>query len=118
MGFNTNLVHEDALSNFIGKIDMAILGADLILDNRFLNKTGSFPIVLLFNYFKKPVFVLAERRKKISINNIQHHQLQKLTIETEKPAPELFADSDKGIAIHNLYFEFTPLSLVKNVFLD
>jgi len=118
MGFETHLVHEDALGNFIGNLDLAILGADLVLDDRFLNKAGSFSISLLFNYFQKPVYVLGERRKKISINNIGQQQLQKLTTETEKPESELFTGGNKRITVHNFYFEFTPLSLVKNVFLD
>ena len=118
MGFETHLIHEDALSNFIHQTDMAILGADLILEDRFLNKAGSYPIALLFNDFKKPLFVLAEKRKIISETSLTPEQIKRLSVEKEKPASELDTGNTAGIIVHNLYFEFTPLTLAEKIFTD
>lgn len=118
MGVETHLIHEDALSNFMPEMDMAVLGADLILDDRFLNKVGSYPIALLFKTFKKPLYVLTEKRKIINFAGLTPELINKLSVEKEKPETELDPDKTSGITVHNLYFEFTPLSLVKNVFLD
>ncbi len=114
MGFETHLIHEDALSNFIHRLDMAVFGADMIMEERFLNKAGTFPIAMLFRYFDKPVYVLAEQRKKISQIDLPEIPSE----EKEKPAVELLPEQVKNVSVHNLYFEFTPLSLVNRVFLD
>jgi len=117
-GFETHFLHEDALSNFIEQMDMVVFGADLLLEDRFVNKAGTFPISLLFNYFNKPVYVLAEQRKQISISEVSADLVKKLTNEKEKPAGELAPEQVKNSTVHNLYFEFTPMSLVNRVFLD
>ncbi|NOX84994.1 MAG: hypothetical protein GXO86_03360 [Chlorobi bacterium] len=118
MGFETHLIHEDALSNFMKELDIAILGTDLVLEDRFLNKAGSYSIALLFKDFRKPLYLLSEKRKKISATGLSPEQIEKLTVEKEKPATELIPDDTPGIRVHNLYFEFIPLSLVKYIFLD
>ncbi len=118
MGFETHLIHEDALSNFMHDIDMAILGADLIREDAFLNKAGSYPLALLLEDFKKPLYLLAEKRKLISDTARTTEQINKLSVEREQPAAELDPGNPQGITVHNLYFEFTPLALVKKVFTD
>ncbi len=117
-GFEMHFLHEDALSNFMEQMDMVVFGADLLLEDRFVNKAGTFPISLLFNHFNKPVYVLAEQRKQISISEVPADLVKKLTNEIEKPAEELAPEQVKNIIVHNLYFEFTPMSLVNRVFLD
>ncbi len=118
MGFETHLIHEDALSNFMPELDLAILGTDLVLEDKFLNKAGSYPIALLFKDFRKPLYLLAEKRKKVSTTGLSPEQIDKFTVEKEKPTAELTPENTSGIKVHNLYFEFTPLSLVKYIFLD
>lgn len=113
LGFETHLIHENALNLFIKKMDMVIFGADMLTENYFVNKAGTFPITLLFAYYKKPVYVLAEQRKKFRLQDIPD-----LSMEKEKPASELLPEQIKNIRVHNLYFENTPLSLVNRVFLD
>ncbi len=116
-GYQVTLFHEDALSKYLSGIDMAVLGADLILDDVFLNKIGSFPIALLCKHFNKPVYVIADRRKKVNPKEISEADLQLLTHEKPKPAHEITTENNAGIQILNEYFEFTPINLVKKLFL-
>ena len=113
IGFETHLVHEDTLSHFIGQMDMAIFGTDMLLEDRFVNKVGTFPIALLFDYFKKPIYVLAEQRKIFLPQD-----MPELSIEEEKPVTELIPGKTRNLRVHNLYFESVPISLVNRVFLD
>jgi translation initiation factor 2B subunit (eIF-2B alpha/beta/delta family) len=63
MGFEVNLFHEDAFGRFAGEIDFAVFGADIVVEDRFMNKTGTFPLALMCRHFNKEVYLLAERRK-------------------------------------------------------
>ncbi len=117
MGFNVRLFHEDALSKYISYIDLAILGADLILDDLFLNKIGSFPIALLCQYFGKPVYVIADRRKKFTANDFSAGELALINNEQMKPLYEITNENPEGIQVLNEYFEFTTLNLVEKLFL-
>ena len=117
MGFDVSLFHEDALSKYISQIDLAILGADLILDDLLLNKIGSFPIALLCKHFNKPVYVIADRRKKFSARDLSVKELALFKNEQPKPADEITTEDIADIQILNEYFEFTPLNLVKKLFL-
>ncbi len=117
MGFKVQLFHEDALSKYISHIDFAILGADLILNDIFLNKIGSFSIALLCNYFNKSVYVLADRRKKLEMKEISREDLQLFKHEQPKPANEITVENIEGVRVLNEYFEFIPLNLIDKVFL-
>ncbi len=117
MGFDVRLFHEDALSKYISFVDLVILGADLILDDLFLNKIGSFSIALLCRYFGKPVYVIADRRKKFTANDFSAGELVLIHNERTKPLYEIINEDLEGIQILNEYFEFTPLNLVEKLFL-
>lgn len=118
IGFDIHLFHEDAVSKFISNIDFAVFGADLLWDDSFMNKSGTFPLALLFSHFYKPVYVLAESRKKIHISEIGGERLRDFLDEQPKPAEEITEKSGSGLHVHNEYFEVVPLSLVNQVFME
>lgn len=113
LGFKVNLIHENAVSKFIDQIDFAVFGADMVLEKQFINKAGTFPIALLFNHYKKPVYVLAETRKIIE-------EVENTIVDSEKvkPTNKLYQGGNKNIDVYNQYFEATPLTLIKKIFLE
>ncbi len=117
-GFDVHVFHEDAVSKFMVNIDFAVFGADLLWDNAFLNKTGTLPLALIFRHFHKPVYVLAENRKKIDTTKITPKRLQRFLREQPKPVEEIMKKDVVGVHAHNYYFETVPLSLVKQVFTE
>ena len=118
LGFDVHVFHEDAVSKFITKLDLAIFGADLLWKDSFLNKVGTFPISLIFRHFRKPVYVLAESRKKIDTAKISRERWSKFLSEQPKPVTELSENPARGLSIHNYYFEAVPLSFVNQVFVE
>ncbi|GMT45051.1 MAG: translation initiation factor IF-2 [bacterium] len=118
MGFDIHVFHEDAASKFITNINLAIFGADLLWDDSFLNKVGTFPLALIFRHFHKPVYVLAESRKKIDTLAISEERLRHFLDEQPKPEKEIMDNPVPGLPIHNYYFEAVPMSLVDRVFVD
>ncbi len=117
MGFEVHLIHEDAISLFVKDIDFALFGADLLFGDRFMNKTGTFALCLMMVHFNKPVYVLAEKRKRIDVLKTDNGIIEKLISESPKPDGELTENFREGIRVHNFYFELIPLSFINKVFL-
>jgi translation initiation factor 2B subunit (eIF-2B alpha/beta/delta family) len=113
-GFTVNLIHENAIWNFFENIDMVLLGADLITNDFFINKTGSRNIALMH----KPLFLISEVRKIINKINVSGKLLNMLTREKEKSGYELYVKKYDNIIIHNLYFEKVPHNLVNRIVLE
>ncbi len=116
--FDVHVFHEDATSKFITNIDLALFGADLLWDYAFLNKTGTLPLTLLFRHFQKPVYVLAESRKKINTAAISEKRPGSFPDEQPKPAEEIMENPLPELHVHNYYFEKIPLSLIKQIFTE
>ncbi len=115
-GFTVNLFHEDAVSLFVNGIDMALFGADMIFDDFFVNKTGTYPLCLMMKRFGKPVYVIAEKRKVIDTNDTAKTDMEKLLTEYPKPDYELATEVNYKIKVRNYYFEKIPVSLVSKIF--
>lgn len=77
------------------KVDKVFLGADAILDNFVINKTGSGAIAELAYYDKIPVYVLADSWK---------YYPKKIKIE-ERNVNEVWNKAPKNILIRNPAFE-------------
>jgi translation initiation factor 2B subunit (eIF-2B alpha/beta/delta family) len=118
MGFPVELIHENAIENFIRKIDMAIFGADLITEHFFVNKAGTFPLILAFKYFNKPVYLLADSRKIINILQLPGKLKYKLTIKKEKPANELWDNNPEQVKVSNLYFDKIPVEFLSKIYCE
>ena len=118
LAFPVSVFHEDAVAKFIDRIDMLLLGADLIWEEAFLNKTGSLPLALVFQHFGKPVYVLAEKRKQISRKRVKAERFNRFLHENPKPEKEIFPSRNKNIAVYNYYFEAVPLSLITRLFTE
>lgn len=70
LGFKCRLVNDDVIEHYAEKIDFAVLGCDTYSDYSFLNKKGSYRIAKVLKNVKKPVYVLADKRKyKKQIDN-------------------------------------------------
>ncbi len=116
--YKINYISECAISNFIEKIDFAIFGADGIFENFFINKIGTFQIVLLFNYFNKPVYVFSDTRKFLNTTKVPKFLSEKMLSESIKPSDELLKNPNNNIFPINYYFEKTPNNLITKFFTE
>jgi translation initiation factor 2B subunit (eIF-2B alpha/beta/delta family) len=118
LGYVVNFITEASIAKFLRDINYVFLGADVILDHRFLNKTGSLQIALTAKYFNKAVYVIADSRKYLR-NESRHSELISLFADEKiKPADELWMDPPGKIEVLNYYFEFIPNNLVKKFFFE
>src|SRR5665647_193155 len=56
LGFEVTFIADAAIPLFMAQTDLAVMGADLIYSDTFLNKTGSFSVALAAHYFNKPLY--------------------------------------------------------------
>ncbi len=112
MGFRVRIVTDTGFTPLLDEIDMAILGADRIYEDVFINKTGSYAIALLCREKNIPVYVLADSRKflKSAISETQP--------EKPRPAGEIWNDPPQNISPVNYYFEAVPINLATVIFTE
>ena len=110
--FLVKIISDSCVTKYIPEIDFALLGADVIFKDYFINKVGSFSVALGCKYYKKPLFVIADPRKLI--NNISNSSLDLKNLETEEPKDpnELCEICNENMEIENYYFEKIPNKLV------
>ena len=106
LGFPVILIADAAITRYLPRIDIAVLGADRLGNDHFVNKIGSYSIALACQEELKPVYVLADERKK-SNRSIR---------EEMKPGSELWSKAKEGVEVENYYFESTPAHLVTAFF--
>lgn len=84
--------------------DVVIIGADTISHEGFLNKIGSYPLVISAKERNIPVYVVSDDSKLMP-------QDLKMSKGESHPSNEVW-DTIKEIKVHNEYFERVPLKYV------
>lgn len=104
MGFDVHLIVDSAVSTVLDRLDLALLGADNVTPQFFVNKIGSHGIALLCREAGIPVYVLADTRKFMITKSLPEENL--------KRPDEIWKAAPKELSIINLYFERIPNDLV------
>ncbi len=110
LGFEVSYITDAAIMLLAKDADCILCGADAVYRDCFINKTGTFNLLLAAAYVDVPVYLLCDSRKII----------KKSTSESEFQIPEY--DPDKvwlcrtdNIKVRNFYFEPVPLGLVNYI---
>ncbi len=104
LGFPVTIIPDSAMQHAVEWAEIAVLGADAVLRDRFINKIGSYALALACAQYKVPLFVLADSRKFLNSNDWPGEQ--------ERPGSELWSSAPEGVTPWNRYFEPTPNRLV------
>jgi len=105
-GYKVRLVTDTGFTPLFDDIDYAILGADRIYNDFFINKAGSYAIALLCREKSVPLYVLADSRKILNTNLPAGYK------EEMRPAGEVWGSPPSGITPVNYYFEAVPVDLI------
>jgi translation initiation factor 2B subunit (eIF-2B alpha/beta/delta family) len=95
---------------FVPKVDVAIIGTDIVLRNGMIvNKVGSKSLALLCKEYKKPFYVVSS-----------HSKLSKKKIfKPKKENPqEIWDRKVKNLSMSNIYFEEIEKKLITKIFTD
>jgi len=109
-GVKVTLITEAMLAQKAMECDAGIIGADKIFpDGSILNKTGSLTLAIVLRYFKKPLFVVADKSKRTGEMNLRLKQY---------PPEEIYSGEKKVINITNFYFERIDEILITKLLTD
>ena len=101
-----------ALAHALDAADAAIVGADAIGPEGFLNKSGTRMLAAAASQQGVPVYVVASRDKFVS------RPLAARLIIREGAAADVWDAPPPGVAVRNPYFEWTPLDVITAVISD
>ena len=91
------LITEAMIPNEVENCDAVILGADQYFPNgEVINKVGSRALAISAKYFRKPVYVIAD---KLKMNE------RFIFVREIKPKKEIYVHSPSKLKIENYYFE-------------
>jgi translation initiation factor 2B subunit (eIF-2B alpha/beta/delta family) len=112
LGYQIKLITDSNISRYMDQVDMAIVGADSISEDHFINKTGTYLTALACQHFKIPFYVLADSRKLIPKS--AHFPFR----ESPKPDKEILEVPHPNIEAENYYFEEISNGLVTAFILE
>jgi len=114
--FETHLIIDAAIGNFIDEIDIVLIGVDSILDDgSIINKIGTFPLALFASTRKVDVYAVCDSYKY----NLKSHYGYDVLIEA-KPISEVYNKeiTNKFLEVHNYYFDITPPKYITKIISD
>ena len=111
LGYQVKVITDASIFMYMQQADLAILGADAVCPEYFINKSGSHSVALACREYGKNCLVICDSRK-LWFN--QHENAVSLAgFNHLSPPEELWADPPENITIENYYFERVPVSLVR-----
>ena len=109
-GIETLLISDAMMSLYVPKVDAAIIGVDLILNNgNVINKVGSKSLSLLSKEYGKPFFVVTTKNK--------FSKKSRFIPKNEDPK-ELINKQIKNLSASNIYFEEVEKKLITKIYTD
>jgi translation initiation factor 2B subunit (eIF-2B alpha/beta/delta family) len=111
-GIAVTCFSDAAIGHALGVADAAIVGADAVAPEWFLNKSGTRMLAAAAGQQGVPVYVVATRDKFVG-----HAVAARLRIREGKAA-EVWESPPAGVAVRNPYFETTPLDLISSLITD
>ncbi|MFI5236664.1 MAG: hypothetical protein ACHQLA_01845 [Ignavibacteriales bacterium] len=110
IGIKSLLISDAMMSLYVSKINVAIIGADIVMKNgNVINKVGSNSMALLSREYKNPFFVVTTKTKFTNRNSFYP--------KNENPK-ELFNKKKKNLSVKNIYFEEIEKKLITKIFTD
>jgi translation initiation factor 2B subunit (eIF-2B alpha/beta/delta family) len=107
IGYEVTLIADAAVGHYLNRVDCAVLGADAIAEQYFVNKIGSYLLTLACAERKKPVYVLTDSRKQVAKTALP-------TVQQQDPEA-IWARAPQRVTPENYCFEITPVNLVTQI---
>lgn len=109
-GIKVELYPDALASEAVQNSQAVFLGAEMVLKNKsVINRVGSMNLALLCKYYKKPLYMFADK-SKFSLKS-------KFTADL-KPSAELWNYEDPNLKVVNRYFEEINQNLITQTFTD
>jgi translation initiation factor 2B subunit (eIF-2B alpha/beta/delta family) len=93
---------------FMDDINFVLIGADRILEDEIINKSGTLPLCLTAQYFNIPVYLVSETAKIL----LEQNRAVKFR---KRDAAEIYENTDNEIIVDNFYYERVPLKYIDKI---
>jgi|GEM_PF-5416113 len=101
-GFIVEIIDDEQIKEIASGIDVAFFGSDLIFPHSFINKVNTGMICRSLQIEKVPVFVLADKNKKVEPNDMNRFKTGLLKI-TDVEGNRLFEETPNHFITKFLY---------------
>ncbi len=108
-GINTSLIVDNAAIDFIKKVDMVLIGCDVITPNSVINKIGSRVISILCEKYDTPMYVCSTSYKFDPKSTIG----KGVSVEERSP-DEVWKNPPEGLEILNPAFDSVDYDNIKS----
>jgi translation initiation factor eIF-2B subunit delta len=109
-GLETHLMVDGAAGIHLSEVDRVVLGMTCIVNERYYNRVGTFPIVAAARHENVPVTVVGSGAKIIEDG---------FQFENEYRSPvEVLLEPAEGFEIENPAYDETPVDLIDRVITD
>jgi len=107
-GIHTTLIADSEIGTFVPQMNLVLMGADRLVEDGFVNKSGSLPLSLTARFFNIPVYIACETTKILSEKerSIKFHP---------QDVAEIYKFQKDGLQVQNFYFEKIPLDLIHKI---
>jgi len=108
IGQRSVLIPDAAIGQFLPEMNLVMLGADRLVEDGFINKAGSLPLCLTAQFFKIPVYLVADTMKILP-------RTERAVKTIERDSAELYDNPDIEFQVSNRYYDFVPFNLVHKI---
>ena len=105
------LTVDAAAALLLPRASVVLVGADAVLPKTFVNKIGTYALLLAARELNVPAYVLAQRAKFLP-SGVSLFELG------ERDPEQVWKDSALGVSVRNPTFEESPLGLVRGVIVE
>jgi len=107
-GIPVTLLTDASIGRCMPDMNMVLLGADRLIEDGFINKIGSLPVVIVAETYKVPVYMAAETEKILP-------ELERAVRFYPHDKTEVYRSKNKNLNIDNYYFETIPYKYVSKI---
>lgn len=117
-GVDVKVIDDAGVGKFLPEIDVVLLGCDIIMHETFIAKAGAHLIAAAVQYYKIPVFVLADSRKILNKKYFPQSVLDTLIGSEEKSASSIWKNPPEHVEVVFNHIEEVPNRLISKFVLE
>jgi translation initiation factor 2B subunit (eIF-2B alpha/beta/delta family) len=107
-GAKVRIAADSQAALFMNEVNFVLIGADRILENEIINKSGTLQLCLTARHYNIPVYLAVETAK------ILLEQDRAVKFKHRDPK-EIYYNAENGILVDNYYFERVPLEYIDKI---
>ncbi len=117
-GVPVTVIDDASLGKYLPKIDVILLGCDIIMHDTFITKSGAHLITAAAQYYRIPVFVLADSRKILNKKFFPQSVIDTMIGSEIKSSDTIWKNAPENIEIIFNHIEEVPNQLVTKFILE